>query len=127
MNKDIKIILYSFVIFTLLDGIFIYINRNHFTEMLSKIQNKKVTMDIPSAIITYCFLYLGLYYFILKPRRDPFDAFLLGIVIYGVYEFTNRTIFSDWTLYTAIMDTLWGGILYATTTYIIYLHFVPIN
>jgi uncharacterized membrane protein len=120
MYKDIKIILYSFVIFTLLDGLFIYVNRKQFSEMALKIQHKQIVLNIPSVIITYCFLYLGLYYFILKEKRDIFDAFLLGIVIYGTYEFTNSSVFSDWTLYTIVTDTLWGGILYATTTYITY-------
>lgn len=120
MDVNIKTILFSSIIFIFLDALFIYINRNNFLNMLSNIQNQKVTMDIPSVIITYCFLYFGLYYFIIKPKREPIDAFLLGIVIYGTYEFTNRSIFKNWTLNTALLDTLWGGILYGTTTYLTY-------
>jgi uncharacterized membrane protein len=107
----------SFVIFLILDVIFIYLNRNNFINIITKIQGKEPKMDIPSAIITYFFLYLGLFYFILNQKKSVFDAFILGIVIYGVFEFTTRTVFKDWTLYTAVIDTIWGGVLFASTTY----------
>jgi uncharacterized membrane protein len=47
------------------------------------------------------------------------EAFLLGIVIYGVYETTNYALFKNWSILTVFMDTLWGGILFASTCYII--------
>jgi uncharacterized membrane protein len=46
------------------------------------------------------------------------DAFLLGLVIYGVYETTNWALFSKWSPMSVIIDTLWGGILFAATTYV---------
>jgi uncharacterized membrane protein len=61
----------------------------------------------------------GINYFIIKPRRSVSDAFLLGIIIYGVYETTNLALFKNWSILTVIIDTLWGGILFATTTYIV--------
>ena len=64
------------------------------------------------------FLILGLNYFIIKPRRSVQDAFLLGLVIYGVYETTNWALFSNWSVISVIIDTLWGGILFAITTYV---------
>jgi uncharacterized membrane protein len=71
------------------------------------------------------FLILGLYYFIIKPNRSIKDAFLLGLVIYGVYEGTNYALFNNWSEYIVIIDTLWGGILFALTTFIIkYFNFI---
>jgi uncharacterized membrane protein len=49
------------------------------------------------------------------------DAFILGIVIYGVYETTNYAIFDKWNIQALTLDTLWGGILFAITTKIVYL------
>jgi uncharacterized membrane protein len=71
-------------------------------------------------ILCYLFLIAGINYFIIMPKRSVFDAFLLGIVIYGVYETTNFTLLNKWPLNIAIIDTLWGGILFALTTYITY-------
>jgi uncharacterized membrane protein len=64
-------------------------------------------------------LITGLNYFIIKPRKSVTDAFLLGIVIYGVYETTNYALFSNWSIISVIIDTLWGGLLFATTAYVV--------
>ena len=48
------------------------------------------------------------------------DAFLLGIFVYGVYEGTSYSILKNWTIYTILIDTLWGGTLFALTTYLFY-------
>jgi uncharacterized membrane protein len=44
----------------------------------------------------------------------------LGIVIYGVYEFTNLSLLKNWKVLTTILDTTWGGVLFASTTYLAY-------
>jgi uncharacterized membrane protein len=56
-----------------------------------------------------------------RTRRPIADAFFLGILIYGVYESTTYAILKQWKLKTLIIDTLWGGILFALTTGIVYL------
>jgi len=47
------------------------------------------------------------------------QAFILGATTYGIYEFTNMALFKDWDYKMAMIDTLWGGILYSLSTYII--------
>lgn len=116
-SKDIKQIIVSFTIFLILDAFFIYINRTNFINMIEKIQGKPAKLYFPSVFITYFFMYLGLYYFIISQKRTLLDAFILGIVIYGIFEFTNMSIFINWTLYTSLTDTLWGGVLFSSTTY----------
>ena len=73
-----------------------------------------------ATFLCYVLLNFGLYYFIIKQKRTIMDAFLLGIVIYGVFETTNKALFYKCNWKTVIMDTLWGGILFAIVTYIIY-------
>ena len=48
------------------------------------------------------------------------EAFLLGIIIYGVYNTTSLAIYKKYTWKVATMDTLWGGILLAITTAVLY-------
>ena len=62
------------------------------------------------------FTRLVLNYFIIDKKKSIADAFLLGIVIYGVYESTNYAILDKWNTKAVAMDTLWGGILFALTT-----------
>jgi uncharacterized membrane protein len=47
------------------------------------------------------------------------DAFLFGLIIYAVYDSTNYALFKQWKPLLAIMDGIWGGVLFAATTYII--------
>ena len=69
-------------------------------------------------MLCYIFLIFGLNYFIIKPGHSVKDAFLLGLLIYVVFETTNKALFSNWSWLTVLIDSLWGGILFATVTYI---------
>jgi uncharacterized membrane protein len=77
-------------------------------------------VNIFSAIITYIILIYGLNYFIISKNKSVYDAFIFGIIIYGVYETTNYAIFKNWSIKSVILDTIWGGILLSLTTKIIY-------
>ena len=77
-------------------------------------------INIISFIMCYIFITFGLYYFIIKDRRPIYEAFLLGLVIYAIYELTNKAIISNWNWLTVFIDSLWGGILFAIVTAIIY-------
>ena len=48
------------------------------------------------------------------------DAFILGILIYGVFELTNKGIFKNWNWMMVLYDGLWGGILFSITTMLVY-------
>ena len=117
MNQLLFIITSAFVLF-LIDFIYLNIIKNFFTNQIKLIQGITPTINIWAAILCYILLVLGLNYFILNKNKSIFDAFILGIVIYGVYETTNYALFKKWQLITVIIDTLWGGILFALTTFV---------
>ena len=119
-QAEIKIIVISFIIFILLDALFIYVNRNIFLKNIGNVLKEPIKLDLLSMIIAYSFLYGGFYFFIINQNSPIYHAFILGMVINGTYEFTNRSIIKDWPLYTSLIDTLWGGILFSTTTYLTY-------
>ena len=98
---------------------YIYLNsiRDFFSRQIQDVQGSKMKLNYLGAALCYLFLITGINYFIIKPRKSVSDAFLLGIVIYGVYETTNYALFKNWSIWTVIIDTLWGGILFASTTY----------
>jgi len=99
---------------------FIYLNliKDFFVNQIKKVQGTEVKMNYTGAILCYLFLVLGINYFIIYQKKSILDAFLLGLLIYGVYETTNYTLFSKWSFTTVVIDTLWGGILFAITTFI---------
>lgn len=113
------IFLLSAILFVLLDSIYLNLIKNYFMNQIKSVQNSPIKLNFVAALICYMFLITGLNYFIIGPKKSVRDAFLLGIVIYGVYETTNWALFKNWSVLTVIMDTLWGGILFALVTWII--------
>jgi uncharacterized membrane protein len=112
------IILASVIIFISLDFIYLNLIKGYFFNQIKIIQNSEPKINFLGALLCYIFLIIGINYFIIIPNKSINDAFLLGIVIYGVYETTNYTLFKNWSIYTVLIDTLWGGILFAATCYL---------
>jgi uncharacterized membrane protein len=111
-------LLVSAITMVSLDYVYLSLMKGYFANQVQKIQGSPLKMNVLAAAICYIFLILGLNYFIIKPKRSVQDAFLLGLVIYGVYETTNWALFEKWSIMSVIIDTLWGGILFALTTFV---------
>ena len=111
--------LISAILLISIDSIYLSIITNYFTDQIQKVQSSQLKINYLGAALCYIFLIVGINYFIIKPNKSVNEAFLLGIVIYGVYETTNYALFKNWSILTVIIDTLWGGILFGLTTYII--------
>jgi len=109
----------SGVLLLLIDLIYLNATKSITQKHIRMIQGSTSTINIYGAILCYIFLIFGLNYFIIDQNKSVLDAFLFGIVVYGVYETTNWAIFKLWPPFLVIMDTLWSGILFASTTYII--------
>lgn len=120
MIEYIKSVILLSVIFTLTDFGYLFSMSKNFKTMVKKIQNTELKMKILPTIACYIFLVTSLYYFIIYKNGSYIDAFLLGLFIYGVYETTNMAIFKDWNIYIALIDTLWGGLLFLISTYLYY-------
>ena len=112
-------LLISAIVFISIDSFYLNLMKKYFDKQIQNIQGTPIKMNFFAALICYIFLITGLNYFIIKPKRSVRDAFLFGIIIYGVFETTNWTLFSQWSPLSVIIDTLWGGILFALTTYIV--------
>ena len=103
-----------------LDAVYLTATRSIFGEVVAKIQRVALQMRIEGAVVVYILLVVGLYKFIISERRPVKDAAILGLVIYGVFDFTNYAMFKNYDLMTALMDTAWGTTLMALTTYLVY-------
>jgi len=111
--------LISAILFVVIDFIYLNLIKKYFENQVKKVQGSQLQVNFLGAILCYIFLIFGLNYFIIKSKRSPYDAFLLGILIYGVFETTNYALFKNWSFLTVILDTLWGGTLFAVVTFII--------
>jgi len=105
------------IIVLLIDSIFLYSIKDLFSKQIFQIQNSEPQINIIGAIITYIFIILSLYWFIIKENKSLMDAFILGLCIYGVYEYTNYSLLKNWNFKTTVIDTIWGGLLFTLSTF----------
>ena len=115
-----KTIILTAIIMLILDALYLNAIGKAYSQQVAKIQRTVMNIKIEGAAVCYLFLIFGLYYFILKDKKSVFDAFLLGMVIYGVYDATTYAVFKKWSPSLAALDTLWGGVLFALTTMLVY-------
>jgi len=113
----VKIITTIFILI-LVDSLYLYSIKDLFMEQIIKVQGSPISLDFFAATLCYIALAFGINYFILREKKSLLDAFLLGIVIYAVYETTSKALLKKWSYKIVFMDTLWGGILFAITTFI---------
>lgn len=117
MILNLFVILISLLV---LDAIYITPQFTSFQQLYKKIQGSPLVVRPLGAVLCYVFLVAELYYFILMKKRPVLDAFILGVCTYGVYNTTTYALLTDFPLRIVFTDTLWGGVLFALTTWVYY-------
>lgn len=121
MIKAVREVIVSAIVMLILDGCYLYLNKKAFSDQIINIQRVIMQFKPLGAVICYILLIGGLNYFIINRNRSIQEAFLFGLVIYGVYESTNYATLKKWSPELAVMDTIWGGVLMSTTSYLTYM------
>lgn len=116
--KELSITLLSLLV---IDAFYLGFTRGIWDLQVASVQRVSMQPRILGAVVCYLLMTGGLWYFILRDRRTVGEAMLLGFVIYGVFDSTNYAIFKKWQWQNALMDTIWGGVLFGITTQVVYL------
>jgi uncharacterized membrane protein len=116
---NIKKLILSIILLVGFDFIVLSSLSSFFNQQILDVQKTPLKFRFIPAIFCYAFMVIGLNYFVLQRDSNVMDAIILGLVINGVYETTNMVLLQDWRLTTAMVDTIWGGVLYGLTTFII--------
>jgi uncharacterized membrane protein len=82
--------------------------------MIERIQGEPVSFRFISAPVVYFFLA-----YLLLETRSYQEAFLRGLAVYAVYEFTNYAVFERYDWKFAIADSIWGGVLFVCARYLL--------
>ena len=89
-----------------------------------KVQKSPLQIDMKAGSVFYILAAIAYFEVIKKMSINKQDAFkkgaLLGLLMYGTFDITNKTIFKDYTWEYAIKDTLWGTFAMGLTSYIAY-------
>jgi uncharacterized membrane protein len=119
-REDLKELLATAFVLLSIDLAYIYSKSEYFGRYFEKIQKSPLKFQPLKATMAYILLVIGLYYFVIREKKPITYAFLLGAFVYGVYDLTNYATLEKWTLRFVITDTLWGGTVFALSTFIIY-------
>jgi uncharacterized membrane protein len=114
-----KLFLLLFVIIIILDLSYLTLNRKLYDTVFDR-NNIKLHFGL----IAWIFMAFSIYYFVLSKndwtlKQKVKNAIILGLCIYAIYNFTNLAVFNFWNLKLAIVDTLWGSILFGLVVIII--------
>jgi uncharacterized membrane protein len=115
MKSYIKII----GLLLILDFVWIYFFFNKpFSRMIKSVQGESMKVNLFGALIAYVIL-TTFAIFIIPKCDNVYEAFMAGFLTYGIYDSTNAATIKNWDPKIAIMDSLWGGTLFAIIKYLI--------
>ncbi len=114
MNAASRLLIAA-VILIAVDFLYLSFSSSFAKAMFEKIQGSPLRFNYLAAAVVY----LVLAYLLTRPYVDSWTtAFGLGMATYAVYDFTNLATLKNYSVQFAIMDTLWGGTLFALAHFI---------
>src|SRR6476646_8978634 len=127
MGTTIKLAAVGAVAFMVLDGVWLgLVMKNFYREQLApivRLANGGIAPNWPAALIVYVLLGAGIAVFVIPraPTLASAAAFggLLGLVVYGVYDFTNFSTLRQWPFALTLADTAWGALASATAASVV--------
>ena len=106
------------IAFMVLDGVWLgVLMKNFYRDQLAQIvrlANGGIAPNWPAAFVVYVLLGTGIALFVI-PRASTASlaaayGALFGLVVYGVYDFTNYSTLRQWPLVLALADVAWGAV-----------------
>ncbi len=109
---NIKTFIKIFVILILIDLIWIkLLAEKKYKVMIKNIQGEDLKLKLLPSFIVYILMSLLLLLFGSTNIRN----FILGFCTYGIYDMTNLALINKFDSKFAILDMIWGGILFTIT------------
>ena len=115
--KPIQFILTAIILIAV-DVVYLKLIAPFYNLQVKKIQGNEINFRMYSAVIVYIILITGIYYFIIGPNKSVKEGTFFGLVVYGVFNFTNHAVLDNFSLPLAMMDSIWGMVLCGTTTFL---------
>lgn len=106
------------VVILVLDMIYINCVKTLFNKLIKGIQGSDLKLDLTATFLDYILIIFSMYYFIIQKNASIEEAMILGLCIYGIYELTNMAVLKRWTWEVVMIDSIWGAVLYGTSTFL---------
>ena len=116
MTHTLKLAALGAVVFMVLDGIWLgLLMKTFYRDQLApivRLSNGGIAPNWPAALVVYALLGTGIALFVL-PRASTVPLAALygaafGLVVYGVYDFTNYSSLRQWPFVLTLTDLAWG-------------------
>jgi uncharacterized membrane protein len=108
----------ALVLLLAIDLAWISANQGRYANLVQNVQGSKMTIRNDYAALAYLFLAAALVYLADDGGKPWWHPFVVGWIVYGVFNFTNLAMFSGYDLPTGLLDTLWGGVLLGVTVHL---------
>lgn len=127
----VKLMMMLIPLLLLLDAIWLgLLMKSFYAQQVGSIMRQNEAGMNPrwgAAVVVYLLIPIGLILFV-RPRIGDGAGFqrafgwgaIYGIVLYGVYDFTNLAVLEAWTTAIALADVFWGGILCGVLSSVMY-------
>jgi uncharacterized membrane protein len=118
MADTIKLVALGAVAFMVLDGFWLgLLMKNFYRDQLApivRLANGGIAPNWPAAVVVYALLGTGIAVFVIPraptvPLAAAYGA-LFGLVVYGVYDFTNYSTLRQWPFALTLADMAWGAV-----------------
>ena len=118
MGLTIKLAAVGAVAFMVLDGIWLgLLMKNFYRQQLApivRLADGGIAPHWPAACVVYALLGAGIALFVI-PRAATISlaaayGAVFGLVVYGVYDFTNYSTLREWPFVLTLADTAWGAL-----------------
>jgi len=110
MYAKIKEFLFILAMFLIIDMIWLkFYMKDIYVKLIKDIQGEEMKIKIYGGLLVYIFMSILLLKF---RNNNMFDMFLLGSMSYGIYDFTNYALFTKFDFKIALIDMIWGGVLF---------------
>ncbi len=118
MGLTIKLAVVGAVAFMVLDGIWLgLLMKNFYRDQMApiaRLADGGFAPNWPAAFVVYLLLGAGIALFVIPQASTVSSAAgygaLLGLVVYGVYDFTNYSTLRQWPFVLTLADTAWGAL-----------------
>ena len=114
MTSYSYLLLKTTVIIVLVDLFWLLTGGIYARKMTENIQGSPVQIRWIALPVVYLFLA----YMLLQTTSNK-QAFMYGVSIYAVYDFTNYALFDKYDWKFAIADSLWGGVLFVIARHLL--------
>jgi uncharacterized membrane protein len=118
MGHTIKLAAFGAVSFMVLDGVWLgLLMKNFYRDQLApivRLADGGIAPNWPAALVVYALLGTGIAVFVV-PRASTASlaavyGALFGLVVYGVYDFTNYSTLRQWPFVLTLADVAWGAV-----------------